>query len=189
VTAAQLREVAGRLARAGAWRPGDRDIIVVLDCGYDVIRLAWLLADLPLVLCARLRSNRVFCAPPAPRPAGMGGPPRQHGAPLRSADPATWAAPPVTGQASTARYGTVQVAAWNRMHARLCKDTAWEHHPGTLPVIEGTLIQLRPARLPRAQADVAMGLRPRRGPRRDRRAVAGVPAPLRHRDEQAAVLS
>ena len=32
VTAAQLREVAGRLAAAGAWRPGDPDIIVVLDC-------------------------------------------------------------------------------------------------------------------------------------------------------------
>jgi hypothetical protein len=148
VTAAQLREVAGRLERAGAWRPGDRDIIVVLDCGYDVIRLAWLLADLPVVLCARLRSNRVFYAVPAPKPPGTGGPPREHGAPLRFADPATWAAPPVTGEASTARYGTVQVAAWNRMHARLCKDTAWEHHPGKLPVVEGTLIQLRPARLP-----------------------------------------
>ena len=148
VTAAQLREVAGRLAQAGAWRPGDPDIIVVLDCGYDVIRLAWLLADLPMVLCARLRSNRVFRRVPEPKPPGMGGPPREHGAPLRFADPATWAVPPVTGQASTARYGTVQVAAWNRMHARLCKDTAWEHHPGKLPVVEGTLIQLRPARLP-----------------------------------------
>src|SRR6185437_13600060 len=37
------------------------------------------------------------------------------------------------------------------------------------------------ARLPRAQADVAVGLRPRRGPRRGRRAVAGVLAPLRYR--------
>src|SRR4029077_409391 len=55
VTAAQLREVAGRLAAAGAWRPGDPYIIVVMDAGYDVIRLAWLLAGLPLVLCARLR--------------------------------------------------------------------------------------------------------------------------------------
>ena len=68
VTAAQLREVAGRLAAAGAWREGDPDIIVVMDAGYDVIRLAWLLADLPVVLCARLRSNRVFCRPPAPKP-------------------------------------------------------------------------------------------------------------------------
>jgi hypothetical protein len=40
---------------------------VALDAGYDVIRLAWLLADLPLVLCARLRGNRVMYRPP-PRP-------------------------------------------------------------------------------------------------------------------------
>ena len=31
---------------------------------------------------------------------------------------------------------------------RLTRDSAWEHHPGKLPVVEGTLIQLRPARLP-----------------------------------------
>src|SRR5580658_3515071 len=79
VTAAQLREVAGRLDRAGAWQPGDPDIIVVLDCGYDVIRLAWLLADLPVVVCGRLRAGRVFCRVPAPKPPGMGGRARQHG--------------------------------------------------------------------------------------------------------------
>lgn len=148
VTAAQLREVAGRLARAGAWRPGDPDIIVVLDCGYDVVRLAWLLADLPLVLCARLRSDRVFYRVPAPKPPGMGGPARQHGAPVRFADPATWHGPSLAASADTARYGTVQVRARDRMHARLTRDSAWDHHPGKLPVIEGTLIQLRPARLP-----------------------------------------
>jgi hypothetical protein len=148
VTAAQLREVTRRLEAAGAWRPGDPDIIVVLDCGYDVVRLAWLLAGLPLVLCARLRSDRVFYRVPFPKPPGMGGPPRQHGDPVRFADPATWDGPALTASADTARYGTVQVAAWDRMHARLTRDSAWEHHPGKLPVIEGTLIQLRPARLP-----------------------------------------
>ena len=148
VTAAQLREVIGRLAAAGAWHPGDGDIIVVLDCGYDVIRLAWLLADLPVVLCARLRSGRVFYRVPAPKPPGMGGRPRQHGDPVRFTDPATWDGPAVTCDAATARYGTVQVTAWNRMHAKLGKDSAWEHHPGRLPIVEGTLIQLRPARLP-----------------------------------------
>ena len=148
VTAAQLREVTRRLAQAGAWQPGDPDIIVALDAGYDVVRLAWLLADLPLVLCARLRSDRVFYRVPEPKPAGMGGPPRAHGAPVRFADPATWGGPSLAGAADTARYGTVQVTAWDRMHARLTRDSAWEHHPGKLPVIEGTLIQLRPARLP-----------------------------------------
>jgi hypothetical protein len=148
VTAAQLREVAGRLEQAGAWHPGDPDIIVVLDCGYDVIRLAWLLADLPVVVCARLRSNRVFRRVPEPKPPGVGGPPREHGAPLRFADPATWAGPSLTAAADTPRHGTVQVTAWDKMHAKLDRDSAWEHHPGKLPVIDGTLIQLRPARLP-----------------------------------------
>jgi DDE superfamily endonuclease len=37
VTAAQLREVTRRLEQAGAWQPGDPDIIVVLDCGYDAM--------------------------------------------------------------------------------------------------------------------------------------------------------
>jgi DDE superfamily endonuclease len=148
VTAAQLREVTGRLARAGAWHEGDPDIIVVLDAGYDVVRLAFLLADLPLVLCARLRSNRVLYRPPAPKPPGMGGHPREHGDPLRFADPATWGSPAVTSQAGTTRYGTMQVTAWDRMHAKLDRDSAWHDHPGKLPAIEGTLIQLRPGRLP-----------------------------------------
>jgi DDE superfamily endonuclease len=148
VTAAQLRELAGRLERAGAWRRGDPDIIVVLDSAYDVIRLAWLLADLPLMLCARLRSRRVFYGVPAPKPAGMPGHPREHGAPVRCADPSACAGPRVTGTAQTARYGTVQVAAWNRVHPKLARINAWAGHEGKIPLVEGTLIQLRPARLP-----------------------------------------
>ena len=107
VTAAQLREVAGRLAQAGDWRPGDPDIIVVLDAGYDVIRLAWLLADLPVVLCARLRSTRVFCRVPAPKPPGMGGPPREHGPRLRLATRRPGPArrsPPRRARRGTARW-------------------------------------------------------------------------------------
>ena len=148
VTAAQLREVAGRLAAAGAWRAGDPDIIVVLDAGYDVIRLAWLLADLPLVLCARLRRTRVFYGAPPPKPPGRPGRPREHGTAVRCDDEATWAGPPVAQDASTPRYGTVRVLAWHRMHPKLCKDAAWQDHPGKVPVIEGTLIQLRAGRLP-----------------------------------------
>ncbi|MGW6400432.1 transposase [Streptomyces sp. NPDC055134] len=40
VTAAQPRDVVVRLVRAGQWRPGDADILVVMDSGYDVTRLA-----------------------------------------------------------------------------------------------------------------------------------------------------
>jgi len=148
VTAAQLREVAGRLAAAGAWQDGDPDIIVVLDAGYDVTRLAWLLADLPVVLCARLRSNRVFYGPPPPKAPGLGGRPREHGDPVKCADEKTWTGPSATRRADTARYGTVQVTAWDRMHPKLAKLGGWAGHPGKIPCIEGTLIQLRAARLP-----------------------------------------
>jgi hypothetical protein len=47
-TAAQLRAVVGRLRAAGHWRSGDPPIMVVLDAGYDVTRLAFVLADLPV---------------------------------------------------------------------------------------------------------------------------------------------
>jgi hypothetical protein len=148
VTAAQLREVAGRLAAAGHWHPGDPDILVVMDAGYDVTRLAWLLAGLPLVVCARLRFNRVFYGPPPPKAPGLGGRPREHGDPVRCDDPATWAAPSATGRAETARYGAVQVSAWDQMHPKLAKLGGWARHPGKIPRIAGTLIQLRAARLP-----------------------------------------
>ena len=48
VTAAQVREVAERIIAAGHWRDGDPDILVVSDAGYDLTRLAWLLAGLPV---------------------------------------------------------------------------------------------------------------------------------------------
>jgi hypothetical protein len=146
VTAAQLREVTGRLAAAGAWRPGDRDIIVVMDSGYDVIRLAWLLADLPLVLCARLRSNRVFYRVPPPKPPGLPGRAREHGPAVRCAAEQTWTGPAFAGVGGTARYGTVTVRAWNQVHPKLAKINAWAGHPGKIPLIDGTLIQLQTGR-------------------------------------------
>jgi hypothetical protein len=144
VTAAQIRDVAGRLIAAGHWQPGGRDIIIVLDAGYDVTRLAWLLADLPVVLCARLRSSRVMYSPPAPKPAGLAGRARVHGTAVRCAEEATWTAPAAAWPARTARHGPAQVTAWHRMHPRLARENGWAGHPGQLPVIEGTLIQLRP---------------------------------------------
>jgi hypothetical protein len=64
----------GRLTAAGHWQEGDPPIEVVVDCGYDVTRLAFLLGDLPVVLTARLRSDRVMAAParrpPTRSPAG-----------------------------------------------------------------------------------------------------------------------
>jgi hypothetical protein len=90
VTAAQVREVIAGLIAAGHWRDGEPDILVVFDAGYDVTRLAWLLADLPVELLGRLRSDRVMQLPAPLRRPGTKGRPRKHGGELALADPATW---------------------------------------------------------------------------------------------------
>src|SRR4051795_4172903 len=64
VTAEQLRAVIGRLRSAGHWSSGDPPMLVVLDAGYDVHRLAYLLADLPIQLIGRIRAHRGLCTPP-----------------------------------------------------------------------------------------------------------------------------
>ncbi|WP_345416297.1 transposase [Pseudonocardia xishanensis] len=63
VTAAQLREVVDRPTAAGQWRAGDLPILIVADAGYDITRLAHVLADLPVELLGRLRSDRVLRGP------------------------------------------------------------------------------------------------------------------------------
>ena len=151
VTAAQVRDAVARLMAAGHWKPGDPDIIIVLDAGYDLTRLAWLLADLPADVTGRLRSNRVmyFPAPPLPaRPASTGGRRPRHGHKLAFAEPATWPEPAVTTVTDTARYGTAAAMAWPRLHQRLEHRGSWEDHDGELPVVEGTLIRLAVDHLP-----------------------------------------
>ena len=135
VTAAQLREVVDRLCGAGHWRPGDPHLWIVLDSGYDVCRPAFLLADLPVVLIGRLRSDRVLARPVEPRPGGRGRP-RRHGPLLVLADPATWPVPEHTSSTETTRYGTARAGAWHRCHPRLEHRGPWRDHPGRLPIIE-----------------------------------------------------
>ena len=151
VTAAQLRDVIARLTAAGHWKPGDPDIIIVLDAGYDLTRLAWLLAGLPADVTGRLRGDRVmyFPAPPLPaRPRSTGGRRPRHGRKLDLSDPATWPGPPVATVTETSRYGTAEARARARAHQRLEHRGAWQDHEGKLPVVEGTLIRLRVDHLP-----------------------------------------
>jgi DDE superfamily endonuclease len=151
VAAAQLRDVVTRIIAAGRWEDGDPDILAVLDAGYDLTRLAWLLAGLPLEICGRLRSDRVMhCpAPPLPaRPRSTGGRRPRHGHKLAFGDPATWPEPAVTTRTETSRYGTAEAMAWGRMHQRLWHRGSWEDHDGELPVVEGTLIRLQVEHLP-----------------------------------------
>ena len=88
VTAAQLRDVIERLTQAGHWQPGDPEIPIVMDSGYDVAYLSHTLADLPVVLVGRLRSDRVMlrdAGPARSRPEGRPAPQARRCPDLRQA--------------------------------------------------------------------------------------------------------
>src|SRR5215207_335293 len=105
VTAAQVRDVVERLIAARQWVIGDPDVLIVFDAGYDVTRLAFLLADLPVEVLGRLRTDRVLRLPAPPRlPTAVGRPPK-HGGEFRLADPTTWPTPTATTSTDTSRYG------------------------------------------------------------------------------------
>ncbi len=184
VTAAQVRDVITRLTGAGHWPEGDPAILVIFDAGYDVTRLSFLLADLPVDLLGRLRSDRVMQLPAPPRQPGTIGRPRKHGRELALADPATWPAPHVTTSTVTSRYGIAAAAAWHRVHPRLTHRAAWLDHDGDLPVIDGTLIRLHADHLPGDRDPKPLWLwwsRTSATPADVGPAVAGILAPLRPR--------
>jgi len=153
VTATQVRDLVKRLIAAGQWNVGDPLIRIVLDAGYDVMRLAWLLDDLPVELLGRLRSDRVMRRP-APsreeyyRAHPRGGHPPRHGSEFIFKDARTWGAPDAETKTVTTRYGTAHAQSWDRLHPELQQRAAWRDHPGTLPVIEGTVIRLQADHLP-----------------------------------------
>lgn len=148
VTAAQLRRVVASLMTAGHWQPGDPDILIVADAGYDGPRLAFALADLPVAVLVRMRSDRVLRRAAPPRLPGTNGRPPRHGGEFVFGDPATWGQPQITTHTDTRLYGSATARAWDRLHPRLTHRTAWLTHTGTLPILHGTLIRLDVEHLP-----------------------------------------
>ena len=122
VTAAQLREVFARLEAAGQWAGGNPEIIIAMDAGYNATRLAHLLAGLPVIVVARVRSDRVYCRAAPPKARGICGRHARHGAPVRCADPATWGGPAVTQEGET-RQGPAAVTAWAPVHQAVHRYT------------------------------------------------------------------
>lgn len=114
---------------------------MLFDAGYNVARIAWLLADLPLEVIGGLRSDRVLRTDPPPAPPGSGRPAR-HGDEFKLQDPETWGPPATTSHTRTTRYGDAAAQSWNRLHPRLAHRDPWEQHEGLLPAIPGTLIRL-----------------------------------------------
>jgi hypothetical protein len=123
-------------------------VLVVFDAGYDLARLAFLLADLPVEVLGRLRSDRVFRLPAPPRAVGAIGRPAKHGGEFHFADPGTWPEPDVVTRTDTSRYGAACATAWDRLHPRLTRRAAWLDYDRDLPVLQGTLIRLVVDHLP-----------------------------------------
>ena len=142
VTAAQVREVVARLIAAGHWRDGDPDILVVFDAGYDLTRLAWLLARPAGRAAGRLRSDRVMLLPAPPRRPGTNGRPARHGGELELCRPGRLARP-------AGHHEHPDVPVRHRPRRRLGPGAPAADRPRRLarprrrlPVIEGTLIRL-----------------------------------------------
>jgi len=139
--------------------------LFVFDSGYDLTRISYLAADrdLDVQILGRVRGNRVYytCPPPhpdtddtdtdttgtGPQRAKVGRPPR-HGRRFKLDAQATWPAPDEQLRGHNQRYGAVTVAAWHALHQKLARQGGWAAFTGELPIVEGTLIRIKVARLP-----------------------------------------
>ena len=148
LAATQLRTVVQALITAGHWQEGDPEIWIIGDAGYDGPRLAFLLADLPVQILVRLRSDRVLTFPATPRQPGARGRNARHGARFVFTDPTSWPTPAHATSTDTTRYGAAHARSWDRLHPKLTRTGAWTGHQGPLPVVEGTVIRLQVDRLP-----------------------------------------
>ena len=158
VTATQIRDLMRRLIEAGVWHEGDPPVLFAMDAGYDVIRLSWLLADLPVLLVARIRSDRVMRQRPSARADGRPGRRPRHGARFEFQESTTWTAPDAERHDTHPRYGQVHVQGWGRLHPELGRTAAWADHPGPLPIIEGAVINVAVEHLPGDRAPKPMWL-------------------------------
>lgn len=149
VTVTQVARVTAHLAAAGRLT-GRGAPLFVFDSGYDLTRISYLAASqgLEVQVLGRVKTSRVYHAPPVQRPRHLGGRPRRHGTQFKLADPATWPGPDATSTAASPRYGTVTVHAWHRRHQQLDRYGGWKDVEGELPVVPGTLIQVTVDRLP-----------------------------------------
>jgi hypothetical protein len=124
--------------------------LVMLDAGNPSTQISLALADQPVQVLVRLRSNRVFHTDPEPRVTGRRGAPARHGRRFSCSDPNERHDSDYENSTDTERYGRVTVRAWGGLHQRLTRTGRWADHPAgqRLPIVSGTVIQLVVEHLP-----------------------------------------
>jgi hypothetical protein len=132
----------GPAAVAGAALP-----LFLFDAGYSLADLAHSLADTPVALLIRLRSDRHFFTEPAPGSGAPTGRPRQNGPKFVCADPTTWPAPAAEYRGEDEHYGAMQVLAWTGLHTYVRRPV---HHATYRPraYIYGVALRVQVTRLP-----------------------------------------
>ena len=125
--------------------------LVLFDAGYDASGFTDALADTPVALLIRLRSNRHFWFAPVRATAHPRGRPRRHGAKFVCNDPATWPAPTAELHATDEAYGQVTVRAWAGLHTyvrRPVRPGVVGQYRGPRRLAHGTVVRLEVGRLP-----------------------------------------
>ncbi|WP_326697433.1 transposase [Streptomyces sp. NBC_01754] len=155
-TAAQIRDISDRLERRGqeADRPAP---LFVLDQGYAAAALVHALDGAPIQTLVRIAGDRVFYdGRPGPRKPGPG---RNgvHGQRFELAAPVNLRrADQLLIVPDTRQYGRVEVRAWHRMHQKVHRTgyfaTLGAKLFSRLPILEGTVIEVRVERLPDGRA-------------------------------------
>ncbi|MFI6937433.1 hypothetical protein [Streptomyces sp. NPDC050287] len=149
MTTVQLRELVERLVAAGQWKPGDPEVLVVLDAGYDAPGSPTCSAICPSRSSAD-SAQTVPCGRPTPPRVydRKGGRPPKHGGEFVFGDRVTWGSEHAVTVTDTRLYGKATAQAWDLLHPRLTRRAAWLNHDGPLPIIEGTVIRLAVEKLP-----------------------------------------
>jgi hypothetical protein len=131
--------------------PGGEVPLVLFDAGYDASGFTHALADTPVALLIRLRSNRhLWFAPTRTTPRARGRP-KRHGATFVCDDPATWPAPAATLHVADEAYGQVRVQAWAGLHTsvrRPVRPGVVGQYRGPRRLAHGTVVRLEVGRLP-----------------------------------------
>ncbi|HVG97711.1 MAG TPA: transposase [Chloroflexota bacterium] len=125
--------------------------LVLFDAGYDAGGFTHALADTPVALLIRLRSNRHFWFAPVRTTAHPRGRPKRHGAKFVCDDPATWPAPTAELHAADEAYGRVRVRAWTGLHTyvrRPVRPGVVGQYRGPRRLTHGTVVRLEVGRLP-----------------------------------------